>query len=894
MVKPAPFVKRHIGRDGDHALMLKAIGMTSSQALVDQLVPADVRFTGPLDIPAGIGEMAALEEISEKIGRNTIAKPMIGQGYCGAILPPVIQRHMAEQFSWYASPPPFAAEISQGRLEMLFHFQTLVQELTGLPLANASMVDETTALREAVKIARRHHLDRRKKVVSASALHPHLKAAVSSIFPMEEGQVDGNTCAVILQWPDTFGRFVDPTPVVSAARQNGALVIVAADPMALVLLPLPSSWGADICIGSMQRFGLPLGHGGPHAAYMAVSKKLAAQLPGWIVERSEDGRERAAFGVRQGVGSCAVPTLQASMATAYALWHGPEGLVAIAQRIHSYANRFAKALVSNGFPVEGPLFDTVTVHEKGRATELVGRAERWGLLLRQVDENTVSIAFDETSNETDLQSLCAIFDVPLVALADGESLLPAKRRGEDFLPQPAFHACHSEAAMTEFLATLTNRDLNAERAGQFGAYAGGLPVSAQMMPQSWEITSNLHPFAPPAHRLGYQAIMEDLDRWLCSITGHARCSFHPDVGLQTICAYHRAGGDHERMVCFIPEASHPATLAMVREAGLTVVQLARDSRGQLCLTDLGAKCAQYGRKLAALIINYPTPWGGFDRNMRDGCAMVHEQKGQVMLDGRNMAAMMGLVRPGDFGIDVCRLDLHRAFGAPMGGGDPQLGAVCVEAHLMEHLPCHRARVAGECDAVPLHVSSVLLTIWMRLRLLGGEGLRRSSEAVVLNANYVAARLRDRYPPLSARKDGLCAHQVLLTTDPWGKVGLKAEHFAKRLMDYAFPPVVANWPVDGALLIELAAGVSKPELDGFISALNAIAEEANKVVQGVWPAHDNPLVNAPHTMQAFAAHEWNHPYSRQQACFPMGVDGAAKYWPAAASSEFVTVLGNTGI
>ncbi|MEL6505700.1 MAG: glycine dehydrogenase (aminomethyl-transferring) [Pseudomonadota bacterium] len=883
MPKPQSFDRRRVGHSReDRQAMLKAMGLTSLDALVARLVPPDCRFTGTLDVPHGADEVAALEEIAEKIGRNTIAKAMIGQGYHGTHLPPVIQRGMMENPQWYGSPPPAVPEASQGSLEMLFHFQTLVTELTGLPMANASMVDESAALGEAIELALRYHHDRsdkRARVVVANDLHPQVLGRVKGRYRLEAGAVDKDTCAMVLQWPDTHGRFGDPAALVASARRVGALVIVVADPLSLVLLEPPGAWGADICVGSMQRFGLPMANGGPHAAYFAVRADLVPHMPGWWVERHKGAGKRPVLTLKKTGKPARVPALWASMATAFAVWHGPDGLAEIAHRIHSYASRFAKALVSHGFPVEGPLFDTVTVHEKGRAAELVGRAERWGLLLRQVDENTVSIAFDETSNEIDLQSLCAIFDVPLVAEADGESLLPALRAKGTLLPQSVFQSDHTEAAFKAFLNGRVA--LNGVAGGEAlpnGHVGAAQTMSAAMMPLSWEITNNLHPFAPPHHRQGYGALLDDLDRWLSSMTGFARCSFQPETGLSVIRTYHAARGEGARDICLVPASAGGVARSHARKAGFEVVVIDCEEDGQISLSDLDIKCAQHRDNLATLLLTSPSGPGLFDKNVRDVCAIVHGHGGQVFWDGPCPTAMIGLVRPGDLGVDVCRVGLHGALGVPVGGGTPHMHALAAAPHLVEHLPCYSAQGGKDKEVLPLSVSLVLPIVWMTIRLLGAAGLRKIGEDALLSANYVAANLRDRFAILNGDSEGLCGENIVLDFRHWQAVGLTVDDFANRLMDYGIHPSLLERAAEGMVTVSLAGGESRAGLDHFIAAMNAIAMEADTVVAGQWPREDNPLVNAPHTAADLMVQDWHHPYSRAVGS-AVGTDGGAqKYWP----------------
>ena len=904
MTEQSPFLARHIGpNEADQRHMLNVLGMTSLDALMGQTVPENIRMNGPLNIPNGVSEEAALEEIAEKLGRNTVAKAMIGQGYHGTHVPPVIQRNMLENPGWYTSYTPYQPEISQGRLEMLFHFQTLVAELTGLPVANASLLDEATAVAEAAGMAFRHHSRKRKRIVLANELHPQTKDVLETRantigFEIDQGDINDEVCAVILQMPDTKGELIDPTAIVSAAKAAHALVIVCADPLSLVLLETPQSWGADICVGSMQRFGVPLGNGGPHAAYMATTDILTRLVPGRLIGQSIDAQGRPAYRLalqtreqhirREKATSniCTAQALLANMAAAYAIWHGPEGLTAIAQRVHSLATRFANALSSNGYPVAERFFDTVTMTEKGRAEELSQEAQNWGLLLRVIDENTLSVAFDETSNETDLQSLCSIFGVPLVANAD--TALPAQRNIEEFLTQEIFHSCRSETEMMRLLRKLMDKDLALDRAMiPLGSCTMKLNAAAEMMPVTWEITGNIHPFSPKSHHQGYQAIVEDLDQWLSEITGFAKCTMQPNAGSQgeyagllAIRGYHEANGEGHRHICIIPASAHGTNPASAQMAGYDVVVVKCNDEGDVSLSDLKEKAEKHKDNLAALMITYPSTHGVFEANIIEICETVHAHGGQVYLDGANLNAMVGLARPGDIGADVCHMNLHKTFCIPHGGGGPGVGPIGVAAHLVPHLPGHVIddNPNGAVSAAPDGSASILPISWMYIRMLGGNGLKVASELAILNANYIAARLKDHYPILFSGKNGQCAHECIVDVRVLkASAGVTVEDIAKRLIDYGFHAPTMSWPVAGTLMVEPTESESLAEIDRFIDAMIAIAGEAAKIEAEEWPRDDNPLCNAPHTAEDLLADEWSRPYSRSDAAFPAGVTPDTKYW-----------------
>ncbi len=899
----SPFVARHIGpNEADQRKMLNVLGMTSMEALVSQTVPEAIRFKDALNIPKGVGEQDALEEIAEKIGRNTVAKAMIGQGYHGTHVPPVIQRNMLENPGWYTSYTPYQPEISQGRLEMLFHFQTLISELTGLPVANASLLDEATAVAEAAGMAVRHHSRKRPRIVVANALHPQtldvLQTRADSMgLQVDDGDITDDVAGVIVQMPDTFGSIDDPAAIVAAAKAVQALVIVVADPLSLVLMEKPSSWGADICVGSIQRFGVPLGNGGPHAAYLSAESVLTRLVPGRLIGQSLDAQGRPAYRLalqtreqhirREKATSniCTAQALLANMAAAYAIWHGPDGLKEIAMRVHNYATRFASALESSGYPSAEQYFDTVTVSEKGRAEELAAKAEKWGLLLRVIDADSVSIAFDETSNETDLQSLCSIFDVPLVA--EGKYCLPSSRNHERFLTQDIFHSCRSETEMMRLLRKLMDKDLALDRAMiPLGSCTMKLNAAAEMMPVTWEITGNIHPFAPESHRAGYAAIIDDLDKWLSEITGFAKTSLQPNAGSQgeyagllAIRNFHEANGQGHRNICLIPSSAHGTNPASAQMAGYDVVVVKCTDDGDVSLEDLEAKIAKYEGKIAALMITYPSTHGVFEPQVKTICELVHACGGQVYLDGANLNAMVGLARPGDIGADVCHMNLHKTFCIPHGGGGPGVGPIGVAAHLVPHLPGHVDEgTDGAVSAAPYGSASILPISWMYIRMLGGEGLKLASEVSILSANYIAAKLRDSYPILFTGQNGQCAHECIVDVRVLkDSAGITVDDVAKRLIDYGFHAPTMSWPVAGTLMVEPTESEPLAEIDRFIAAMNHIANEAKRVENGEWPGDDNPLCNAPHTAQDLMSDDWSHPYPRTLAAYPNGADIATKYW-----------------
>lgn len=900
----SPFLARHIGPGvQDQRFMLNTLGMTSLEAMIGQTVPSKIRMEGALNIPDGIGEEAALAELFGKMEQNIVAKSMIGQGYHGTHVPPVIQRNLLETPGWYTSYTPYQPEISQGRLEMLFHFQTLVAELTGLPIANASLLDEATAVAEAAGMAFRHHRQKRNRIVIASKLHPQtldvLNTRAATIgFTVDDGEMDGDVAAVILQLPDTEGALSDPARIVDAAKAVGALVIVSADPLSLVLLQPPGQWGADICVGSMQRFGVPLGNGGPHAAYMAASSALTRLVPGRLIGESIDAHGRPAYRLalqtreqhirREKATSniCTAQALLANMAAAYAIWHGPVGLAAIAKRVHALANRLTTSLQQGGYTTgSSHYFDTVTVSSTTKAQALCDEAEKLGYLLRKVNSDTISIAFDETSSEADLEALCGLFGVKVSTAAS--SALTAERESERFLSQDIFHSCRSETEMMRLLRKLMDKDLALDRAMiPLGSCTMKLNSAAEMMPVTWAKTGNIHPLSPAAHRRGYAIMIDDLDRWLSELTGFAKVSLQPNAGSQgefagllAIRGYHKANGQGHRNICLIPSSAHGTNPASAQMAGYSVVVVRCNDEGDVDLADLTAKAEQHSDNLAALMITYPSTHGVFEAEIREICAKVHEHGGQVYLDGANLNALVGLARPGDLGADVCHMNLHKTFCIPHGGGGPGVGPIGVARQLVPHLPGHVALGSnGAVSAAPDGSASILPISWMYIRMLGGNGLKTASEIAILNANYIAERLKDHYPILFTGKNNRVAHECIIDVRPLKEsAGVTVDDVAKRLIDYGFHAPTMSWPVAGTLMVEPTESEPLSEIDRFVDAMIAIREEAACIERGEWPQDDNPLHNAPHTAEEVTADAWSHPYSRKIAAYPKGVDTATKYW-----------------
>ncbi len=903
---PFAFVDRHVGPgDTDIAAMLATIGAASVEDLIDQAVPESIRLRRLLDLPAAIDEAEALDELSGLMARNTVMKSFIGAGYHGVKVPQVIQRNMFENPAWYTAYTPYQAEISQGRLEMLFHFQTLVSELTGLPVASASLLDEATAVAEAVGIAVRHHRGARHKVALAGTPLPQtldvLRTRAAPLGITIDGTAgDEDTAALIVSWPDAAGVYGDHEDAIAKARAAGALVVFVCDPLALTLTGAPATLGADIAVGSMQRFGVPMGFGGPHAAYCAVSEKLTRVMPGRIVGQSVDAHGRPAYRlalqtreqhIRRDKATsniCTAQALLANMAAAYAIWHGPAGLQAIARRIHALAEGLAEGLRAAGVQILGMRrFDTVTAVVPGRAHAIAAAAEMAGRLLRVIDADQVGITFDELSGETDLAAIAALFGA--TASPAGTDSLPGTPRGADFLTQAVFHDNRSETDMMRFLRRLADKDLALDRAMiPLGSCTMKLNAAAEMAPVSWPNIANLHPFAPKPHSAGIRAMIGQLEGWLGEITGFDAVTLQPNAGSQgeysgllAIRGYHTARGEAHRDICLIPSSAHGTNPASAAMAGMKVVVVRCTDDGDIDIDDLKAKAEQHSSNLAALMFTFPSTHGVFEEGAQEICAVVHAHGGQVYFDGANLNALVGLARPGDIGADVCHMNLHKTFCIPHGGGGPGVGPIGVKAHLRPHLPGHVAEGSSHAvAAAPFGSASILPITWMYIRMMGPDGLRKATEIAILSANYLAARLEGHYRVLYRGRSGRVAHECILDTRPFKDCsGVSVDDIAKRLIDYGFHAPTMSFPVAGTLMVEPTESEPKSEVDRLCAALIAIAREAERIETGAWPRDDNPLVNAPHTAHEALAEDWAHPYSRQIASYPAGEPGSlVKYWP----------------
>ncbi|WP_208439208.1 aminomethyl-transferring glycine dehydrogenase [Bartonella quintana] len=901
------FFSRHIGlRSDETQKMLDVLGLDCIDTLVSQAIPHSIHLGRVLNLPKAVSEEQALEELSKIMGRNHVHKSFIGQGYHGTCVPPVILRNLFENPAWYTAYTPYQAEISQGRLELLFYFQTLISELTGLPVAAASLLDEATALAEANAVAVRFAREKKTKISLQSLLHPQIlsvvqtRAETQGISISENSEICSNTAAIVLSWPDTKGFFNDYSEVIKEAKAKGALVIVVADPLALTLMEPPAQWGADIVVGSMQRYGVPMGFGGPHAGYLAVSDALTRLIPGRIVGQSVDTKGRVGFRlalqtreqhIRRDKATsniCTAQALLANMATAYAVWHGPQGLQEIAQRIHSLTCRFMGGLEAAGIPCEGEsFFDCVSVVVKGKAQEIARQAKAGGRLVRILDDDRVAVNFDELSTEEDACTLAQLFGAQLVDQVSPR--LWGKGRDAAFLSQPFFHVVHSETDMMRFLRRLSDKDLALDRAMiPLGSCTMKLNAAAELMPVSWPTVANIHPFVPKEDAAGYQEMINQLNAWLCEITGFAQVSFQPNSGAQgeyagllAIRRYYQSRGENQRTLCLVPASAHGTNPASAHMAGMEVVVVKCLSDGDVDIDDLKMKAQLHKDRLAALMITYPSTHGVYEENIKDICSLIHENGGQVYFDGANLNALVGLTRPADIGADVCHMNLHKTFAIPHGGGGPGVGPIGVAEHLKPFLPGHAQNgTTHAVSAAPYGSASILVITWMYIRMMGAKGLKYATQTAILNANYIAERLSQAYSILYRGKHGRVAHECIVDTRVLKEqYGVSVDDIAKRLIDYGFHAPTMSFPVPGTLMIEPTESEPKAEIDRFCDALLSIAEEAKKVGAGVWPKDDNPLVNAPHTLVDTLDDAWVHPYSRQEAAFPNHhLDPTNKYWP----------------
>jgi glycine dehydrogenase len=917
----APFSGRHIGTSAaDQRRMLAAVGYGSIEELVSAAVPGSIADRS-LDLPAAADEAEVLAELRALAGRNTTATSMIGLGYSDTVTPPVIRRNIMENPAWYTAYTPYQPEISQGRLEALLNFQTMVADLSGLPTANASLLDEATAAAEAVALARRVSTAPQDApmVLDADCLPQTIAVIRTRATPMgipiqvrdvaAEGLPEGPIAGVLLQYPGASGAVRDHAAVTAEAKERGAVVAVAADLLALTLLPAPGEWGADVVVGSAQRFGVPLGFGGPHAGYMSVRDGLQRHLPGRLVgvSRDADGapgyrlalqtreqhirREKATSNI------CTAQVLLAVMAGAYAVYHGPDGLRSIARRAHRYAAILAAGLRDAGIEVvHESFFDTVLVKVPDAARSVVDKAASSGVNLRWVDEDHVGIACDEVTRRGHVRAVWDAFgvtaDIAALDTATPDSYGPP--RDSEFLTHPVFAEHRSETAMLRYLRRLADYDYALDRGMiPLGSCTMKLNAAAEMEPVSLPGFAAVHPFAPAGQVPGYLELIGDLQRWLAEITGYDAVSLQPNAGSQgelagllAIHAYHAARAQGHRDVCLIPQSAHGTNAASAAMAGMRVVVVATRDNGDVDLDDLRAKIEQHAGRLAALMITYPSTHGVFEQDITEICAAVHDAGGQVYVDGANLNALVGLAKPGRFGADVSHLNLHKTFCIPHGGGGPGVGPVAARAHLAPYLPNHPlqplagpATGPGPVSAAPWGSASILPISWAYVRLMGPDGLAAASRAAILAANYVAARLRQHFPVLYTGRGGLVAHECIVDLRSITKTtGVTVEDVAKRLIDYGFHAPTMSFPVAGTLMIEPTESEDLAELDRFVEAMIAIRAEIERVAAGEWDGSDNPLRNAPHTAAMVTADKWERPYERELAAFPGSVKRAGKYWP----------------
>ena len=911
------FSRRHIGPSEDEqAKMLAVVGYGSRRDLVDAAVPAGIRSDHVLALPPAATEEDVLAELRGLAARNQPLTSMIGLGYHDTITPAVIRRGVLENAGWYTAYTPYQPEISQGRLEALLNFQTVVADLTGLPVANASLLDEPTAAAEAMALCRRVSKSTSPRLVVDADVHVHTLAVLSTraeplgididVADLSAGLPDGDLFGLLVSYPGSSGAVRDLAAVVAEAHARGAVVAATTDLLALTLLKPPGEWDVDVAVGSAQRFGVPLGFGGPHAGFMAVRSGLERGLPGRLVGVSVDAdgapayrlalqtreqhirREKATSNI------CTAQVLLAVVAGMYAVYHGPDGLAAIAARTHAHAARLAASLEASGVDVTtSAFFDTVTARVPGRADEVVAAALQRGINVRRVDHDTVSVAADETTTDSHIDAVCAAFGVEPVAVGT-ETLPAALRRESSYLTHPVFHSHRSETALMRYLRRLSDRDLALDRTMiPLGSCTMKLNAAAEMEPITWPEFAGIHPFAPLDQAAGHLRVIHDLETWLAELTGYDAVSLQPNAGSQgefagllAIRAYLRDQGQGHRDLCLIPSSAHGTNAASAAMAGMRVKVVACDDAGNVSLDDLRAKLAEHAGEVAALMVTYPSTHGVFETDIAEICAAVHDAGGQVYVDGANLNALLGLARPGRFGADVSHLNLHKTFCIPHGGGGPGVGPVAVRAHLAPHLPNHPlaaeagpATGVGPISGAPWGSAGILPIPWAYVRMMGADGLTEATEVAVLSANYVAKQLAPHYPVLYTGRGGLVAHECIVDVRPITKdTGITVEDIAKRLIDYGFHAPTMSFPVAGTLMIEPTESEDLAELDRFVAAMVAIRAEIDKVGSGEWPAEDNPLRNAPHTGAMVAADDWGHAYAREIAAFPVASVRPDKYWP----------------
>ena len=921
------FSRRHLGSHPKTIdAMLSTLGCESLDELIAQTVPRKIRLQQSLNLPAAASEEEALGELKELASRNQLRPTYLGMGYYGTLIPAVIRRNILENPGWYTAYTPYQAEISQGRLEALLNFQTMVSDLTGLAIANASMLDEATAAAEAMAICfdikkhRTFFVDRRCHPQTIALLRTRAEPLGITLLVDSFDQMPADhLCGSLLQYPGTDGSIGDPEKIIKQTHEAGGLSVIACDPLALVLLKPPGELGADVAVGSTQRFGVPMGYGGPHAAFLAVKDELKRRLPGRLVGVSRDAegnmglrltlqtreqhirREKATSNI------CTAQVLLAVMASMYAVYHGPEGLLHIAQEIHLKALQLASLLAKAGWSVDSkPFFDTVRINlPTDQMILLQERAHQHNINLRFVHEEKggwVSISLDETT--TSLEPLMKLFGISCSkACVDPLSWqLPEKlRRKTAFLMHPVFHRYHTETEMLRYLRQLEAKDLSLTTSMiPLGSCTMKLNATSEMLPLTWETISQIHPFAPADQAQGYKEIFNQLERWLAEITGFHAVSLQPNAGSQgeyagllVIRAYHHSRGEVHRNICLIPHSAHGTNPASAAMAGMEVVGVACDAQGNIDVADFHNKVEAHREQLAALMITYPSTHGVFEASVQELCAAVHEAGGQVYMDGANMNAQVGLCRPHDLGADVCHLNLHKTFCIPHGGGGPGVGPIGVAEHLAPYLPGHSviatggSHAIGEVSAAPWGSASICVISWMYLRMMGPDGLTTATKLAILHANYIAKRLEKYYPVLYCGKQGRVAHECILDLREWKqRAGIEVEDVAKRLMDYGFHAPTMSWPVPGTLMVEPTESESQEEIDRFCDAMIAIHTELIAIEEGTLDRINNPLKRAPHTAQVVTSDDWNRPYSREQAAYPVAWLRKNKFWPSVSRVDNV--------
>ena len=926
---PGEFIARHIGiGPSDEAHMLSVIGEASRRALIEAIVPRSIARSAGMQLPPAVTEAAALAELKAVAQQNRLLKSFIGQGYHGTHTPGVILRNILENPAWYTAYTPYQAEISQGRMEALVNFQTMVTDLTGMAIANASMLDEATAAAEAMTLARRSVKAKGNVFVVSGDCHPQTIEVIrtraqplgielvvtDSAEAWQAALARDDYFAVLAQYPASGGRITDLRGHVDQVHARQAAFVVAADLLALTLLVPPGEWGADIVVGTTQRFGMPMGAGGPHAAYMACRDEYKRSLPGRLVGVSVDRHGHPAYRLalqtreqhirREKATSniCTAQVLPAVVASMYAVYHGPQGLKRIAQRVAAFTAVLARGLEQLGWTLaHDTAFDTLTVATGAQTTHLLQRAVDAGMNLRRIDAGLVGITLDETTTRDDLLALWGVFatagqPVPsLDAFEKGiEPRIPAElRRSSDFMTHPVFDRHHSETGMLRYIRSLSDKDLALDRSMiPLGSCTMKLNATSEMIPITWPEFANVHPFAPADQQRGYQLLDQQLRDWLCQATGYSGISLQPNAGSQgeyagllVIQAWHRSRGEGHRNICLIPSSAHGTNPASAQMVGMQVVVTQCDENGNVDMADLQAKCEQHSAHLAAVMITYPSTHGVFETQVKDLCALVHRHGGRVYVDGANMNALVGVAAPGEFGGDVSHLNLHKTFCIPHGGGGPGVGPVCVVEDLVPFLPGHATggvpvNGVGAVSAAPLGNAAVLPISWMYIRMMGAEGLKGATEVAILSANYISQRLKDHFPTLYASENGHVAHECILDLRHLkDSCGVMAEDVAKRLMDYGFHAPTLSFPVANTLMVEPTESETLEELDRFIDAMIAIREEIRLIENGTWPQDDNPLKNAPHTAASLMAADWTHPYSREVASTLKADRPMTKYWPS---------------